>query len=98
MVTTIEQTFAAEVALKPYDYVFEEYFTTPRRRALAPTGSYAAPTPVGCYITGPSSCCDWTVLGKESNELDAVQADLIHDPTRSGSGTAFPAEISSTRW
>lgn len=79
-VTTREKTYGGEVGVQSYEHVYEKYLHHPESKSLAPDGETCQPDTVGLLRRRPVKVIWVDVVGKESNELEAVQAGLIHSP------------------
>jgi hypothetical protein len=60
--------------------VLDEYRRHPESKSLAPDGTACTGQTAGLLRRRPVTALYLTHVGKESNELEAVEAGLIHDP------------------
>lgn len=89
-VTTEEHTLAGEVAVKPYEHVYEEYLAHPETKNLGPEGELCRAETRGLLQRRPVEVIWVEVIGKESNELEGC-AGRAHPRSRRGAGAVRPS-------
>jgi hypothetical protein len=69
-----------EVRVKTYRDVLDDYRRHPESKSLAPDGTPCTGLTVGLLRRRPVTALYLTHVGKESNQLEEVEAGLVHDP------------------
>lgn len=81
-ITTVHTDYVAHdvVHVKTYRDLLEEYHHHPEAKSQDPHGGGCDGHTVGLLRRGPITVAWITHVGKESNQLEEVEAGLIHDP------------------
>jgi hypothetical protein len=81
-ITTSSSLYAVsdEVRVKTYQDVLADYRTHPESKSLGLDGKVCARRTVGLLRRRPVTALYLTHVGKESNQLEEVEAGLVHDP------------------
>jgi hypothetical protein len=68
------------VRIRTYREVLDEYRTHPEAKSLDPTGKVCDRQSIGFLRRRPVTRSSRSYVGKESNQLEEVEAGLVHDP------------------
>src|SRR5262249_13302892 len=80
-ITTSQSLYeTSAVRVKTYRDVLDQYRTHVEAKSLAPDGGLCREATVGLLRRRPVTAAWLTHVGKESNQLEEVEAGLVHDP------------------
>ncbi len=93
LTTSDEQTAAGVARVQSYRDVLDEYRVHPEPKSLAPSGKPAGWHGIGLLARRPVTATRLVHIGKESNELESLQAGIVHEL-----GDVVNEYVASDRW